>query len=90
MNRQTFIETACIAGIRPQENAATQRHHAKALQETAAALADALGLKDEEARSTGDVPPWARTRIHELEARVAELEAQLEQLTAPATKGRKA
>lgn len=47
MDRQAFIEAACVAGLRVHANDVRRGDHVRDLKATAEAMADALGLKDE-------------------------------------------
>ena len=81
MDRTEFVQMACAMAVKPVHEA-SRRDHVREIRATAEAMADELGLAGDPPR--GDhVPPFARERIRELETRVAELEAQLEQATAP-------
>jgi hypothetical protein len=93
MDRETFVETCCIAMVRPT-HVSDRKSHCEIVRGTAEALADELGLSGE---SLSDVKK-DRDDMHDSLAkmtilaaerarRIAELEADLDKATAP--KGRR-
>lgn len=95
-DREGFVEMACAMGLRAHGNVASAREHAKHLVQSAQALADELGLKEggeEEAYTytftQRDLETELRAALKQRDDRIAELEAQLEQATAPKPKGGK-
>ena len=79
MTRQEFVALACAQAMHGVENEGQRRHHVVALVATAEATADALGMPARLDPGAGD----AQDELRAARERIADLESQVEALTAP-------
>lgn len=95
-DREEFVAMSCAFGMQAIKNPAERAQFVRDLHATAVAVADALGLTEDGHGERGvasehvvratEEATRAREDLFKAHARIADLEAQLEQATAPAAK----